>query len=280
MKNQAAASYNGVTVSTVRKYKIPKYPTQAEAFGDPELLRKLPPSWAKNVTVKTAAGLLGALALVSYAAGNEPAQSGNNPDNGNLLKVAPIFEHGRGTGSTGCSMVVPPVFLSEQEALAVIKSAAADAGIFLNDSPPGYVATSNRRSGITALGNGSVSLELFDAKKKIAASFISMREAEVLIEGFMSSVSNYSARELAEMSAEDFARQNGDIVVGVFYDPGTSGDKDAPVFQMAPLKRNPDEKTYDEYLNEYLSDTTAYLKKQLRAQVLDFIEWLQAQGII
>ncbi len=35
------------------------------------------------------------------------------------ISVAPIFEHGEGRGATGCVVIVPPVFLSEEEALQI-----------------------------------------------------------------------------------------------------------------------------------------------------------------
>jgi len=281
MKKRTTASHNGVRVAPVKMYKTPKYPTQAEAFGDPELLKNLPPSWVKNATVTVAAGLLVACssALCVTVNGNDISLNGNNEK---YLNVAPVFEHGSGTGSMGCVMVVPPVFLSEQDALAVIRSAAEGAGISFNDTPPGHVAASNRMSSIRKLGNGRVELKLFDEKNGVAAAFIEMRSAEETIETTPKlSVSNYNALGLARLTADDFARQNGDIVVGVFYDPGIRGEN-APVFQRAPLmhETKPGEKTPAEYQQEYINDATEFLKTQLRNQVLDFLEWLKAQGII
>ena len=284
MKNRAAASFNDLTVVPVRKYKIPKYPTQAEAFSDPELLRKLPPSWVKNATVTAAAGFLGAFALAANAAGSETTQNDAGSNSGNLLKVAPIFEHGSGMGSIGCVMIVPPVFLSEQEALAIIKNAAEDAGISFNDPPPEYIATSNKRpSGLTSLGYGNVGLKLYDAKNGIAAAFIAMRDAEIKTKGGPISVTSYNALELANMAAVDFARQNGDIAVGVFYCPGRPSGPAISINQLANENLPPGKdikEYYNELLNEYRNERNAYLEKQLRAQVRDFLEWLQAQGIM
>ena len=35
--------------------------------------------------------------------------------------VAPIFEHGKGRGATGCIVIAPPVFLSEEDARQAIE---------------------------------------------------------------------------------------------------------------------------------------------------------------
>lgn len=45
--------------------------------------------------------------------------------------VAPLFVHGEGRGATGCMIMVPPVFLSEEEALLVIREELALHGIWL-----------------------------------------------------------------------------------------------------------------------------------------------------
>ena len=45
--------------------------------------------------------------------------------------VAPIFQHGEGRGATGCIVMSPPVFLSEEEALQVIREEMAAKGVQL-----------------------------------------------------------------------------------------------------------------------------------------------------
>ena len=46
----------------------------------------------------------------------------------------PLFEFGPGTGGIGCEAIVAPVFMSEEEAVAVLSAAFADAGIILGKS--------------------------------------------------------------------------------------------------------------------------------------------------
>ena len=45
------------------------------------------------------------------------------------IMFVPLFEYGVGTGSVGCVAVIAPVFLSEEEAFAILSAAFADAGI-------------------------------------------------------------------------------------------------------------------------------------------------------
>ncbi|MCL2774907.1 MAG: hypothetical protein FWD71_16395, partial [Oscillospiraceae bacterium] len=218
----------------------------------------------------------------------------------NFLNVAPVFAHGNGTGSMGCVMIAPPIFLSEDEALAIIKSASADEGLTFNANPPGYVATKNKTEtkypweweNKYVLGSGSVGLNLYDNKKGVAVTYISMEESEEIFpNGPWASVTDYQPKKLAEMTVEDFSQQKGDIAVGVFYDPGTDWEDEEQKqvldeyeagIREIPSNASQDEyaQKYNEIFSEYEAGMKVFLEEQLRAQVRDFIEWLQGQGII
>ncbi|MCL1793517.1 MAG: hypothetical protein FWG34_06580 [Oscillospiraceae bacterium] len=275
-------------VSPIKKYAPPKYPTQARAILDPGLLAKLPPRWQKNAAVFAAAGMLGAIALSSCGIFGDK-DTGYSPEGENYLNVAPIFMHGGGTGSIGCDMVAPPVFLSEQEALAIIKSEAESGGLKFGDKPPEYVATKNKseteysweRENKFELGDGSVALDLYDGKAGVAASYVSMKSAEEIYpNGPWSSVTGYQPKRLAELSAEDFAGQMGDIAVGVFYDPGVPYDTEEHQQILSQFYSDMKEYDYNEARMEYEAEAKLLMEADLRAQVRDFIEWLQGQGII
>ena len=238
------ARINDISVTPVKKYAVPKYPSLMDASHAPGLLRKLPSRWEKNSAVVTAIGILGAMTLSSCGL-LEPDKTGSgyNPGSENFLNVAPLFIHGGGTGSMGCEMIAPPVYLSEQEALAIIKSEAESGGLDFSAEPPDYAATSNKKiyeknysweryPDDQWLGDGSVELDFYDGKTGVAVSYISMAEAQIthtetssirsieeVIESMPVSWSAYP-RELAEMTVEDFSRQKGDISVGVLYEPG------------------------------------------------------------
>ena len=47
------------------------------------------------------------------------------------IAVAPVFKHGEGRGATGCAVVSPPVFLSEEEGMQILREELAKAGIQL-----------------------------------------------------------------------------------------------------------------------------------------------------
>jgi hypothetical protein len=276
---------NDITVNPVKKYAAPKYPTREAAADTPKLLHKLPKRWEKNAAVIAAVGMLGAMSLNSCGIGETKA--GYNPGSESYLNVAPVFIHGEGTGSMGCVMIAPSVFLSEEEALAIIKNEAKIAGLNFTDEVPEYNATNNKPKDTSqyswlnpkyVLGEGYVRLDLYDKQTGVAAAFISMGEAAVIYDGMESSVTGYGPRELAELSAEDFARQNGDIAVGVFYDPGKNWEDERQ--QQILEEYNNSEKEWDEKRAQYENDTKAIIEEDLRAQIRDFIEWLQGQGVI
>ncbi|MCL2813026.1 MAG: hypothetical protein FWD23_00345 [Oscillospiraceae bacterium] len=290
-----------LSLKPVKKYKPPKYPTQSEVNLSPALLNKLPPRWEKSVAVIAAAGMLGAIALTSCVI-SKSKNTGDNSESENYLNVAPIFVHGEGTGAIGCVMIVPPVFMSEQEALAIIKDEAKIGGLDFNADPPEYTATKNKTEtkyswdwqNKYVLGSGNVGLDLYDNKKGVAAAYIPMKSSEMLYpNGPQSSVTNYAPRELAKLTAEDFAQQKGDIALGVFYEPGSDWEaiqsliedyqnKTSKIYHEYYDEQNPDEyrKKYDEAQREYEAEIKLLAEEDLRAQVRDFIEWLQAQGII
>ena len=277
---------NNIISAPMKKYAPPKYPTQAEAQLSPELLRKLPARWQKNAAVMAAAGLFGVITLSSCGI-LEPDIAGYNPQSENYLNVAPIFIHGEGTGSMGCVMVAPPVFLSEQEALAIIINMAESEGLNFNAEPPDYKATDNRHRSEQkyswnqekyVLGDGSVGLDLYDNKTGVAVTFISMQDAEQKFDNEWRSVTSYLPRELAELTAEDFAQQKGDINVGVFYDPGK--DWDSEEYQRVRSEYNASDKDWEERMAEYEEAVKELISENLRSQVRDFIEWLQGQGVI
>jgi hypothetical protein len=59
-----------------------------------------------------------------------PSAPGNVRAN---AKVAPIFEYGAGRAGDGCVVVNPPVFLSEQDAMQVIREELKKSGVVLGD---------------------------------------------------------------------------------------------------------------------------------------------------
>ncbi|MCZ7584672.1 MAG: hypothetical protein M5R36_15785 [Deltaproteobacteria bacterium] len=76
--------------------------------------------------------------LLAFSIGSLNAGQATGKDKAGSAIVAPVFEHGEGRGSIGCVMVNGPVFLSEEEALAVIKTALEKRGLTGFGSPKEY----------------------------------------------------------------------------------------------------------------------------------------------
>jgi flagellar biosynthesis GTPase FlhF len=112
----------------VTHYRNPRYPTRLEVLADHTLLEKhLPPAW------KSCAEMAGVVTLL--LATNSSLGFSQNRIKGLTGKpavVAPIFEHGGGRGAVGCVVVNPPVFLSEQDAMQVIREQLGKAGVNLS----------------------------------------------------------------------------------------------------------------------------------------------------
>lgn len=110
-----------VPAQPVSRYDTPSYPTQLDVLATPEILAAHPPrGWLSN---RDLAAFAAALLAANFA--------GCDSDKDHTLRkrlaphaaavVAPVFEHGDGRGATGCVVISPPAFLSEEEALAVIR---------------------------------------------------------------------------------------------------------------------------------------------------------------
>src|SRR5512137_2050774 len=117
----------------VSKYAQPKYPTRLEIAARPALLhRHQPPAWRKWPELTGAAGLFLLADTARLSAADASPKGSPNPAQTNAVAiVAPIFQHGEGRGSTGCIVMSPPVFLSEEEALQVIREEMATRGVQL-----------------------------------------------------------------------------------------------------------------------------------------------------
>jgi hypothetical protein len=100
------------------------YPTQDFPLDDPELLRLLPERWRRNAVV-LALLVLAAMLFCSC----QHNRMRETPVGKPATHVAPIFVHGDGRGSYGCLYADPSVFLSEEEAIRVIRDTAEQYGL-------------------------------------------------------------------------------------------------------------------------------------------------------
>jgi len=172
--------------------------------------------------------------------------------------VAPIFEHGDGRGAIGCIVVAPPVFLSEDEALQVVREALAEAGVTLGQRMPlpevavDYDPTlRGMRPSENWLGEPpaepvlhATELAAVDRKQRVGVTIVTKDDCDRVDAGWYYGV-GYDTKELAQNVAKAIRQQaKQDLCVGVFYDP----------------------------LEEWGRKKA---RAQLRRQVQDFVAWME-----
>lgn len=219
----------------------------------------------------------------------------------NKIQVAPIFKHGEGRGATGCVVLSPPVFLSEEEGMQILREELAKHGIKLKagvtleeirvpprvkkhkevknaDGTTGYEVT------VVEAPNRAKPLKLdgIDSVKKIAVQFISKGEC-IAYSGIednesdwrtWSSVQVYDAKGAADYLAAHVKEQGKErVFFGVFYDPLTTMSFHEPFNEAEKVDRKV------RWEKRYKRDEEAS-KEQLRQQAHDFIAWLKKQKAI
>jgi hypothetical protein len=201
--------------------------------------------------------------------------------------VAPIFAHGEGRGATGCVVVSPPTFLSEEEALQVVREELAKAGIKLGQGMPLPEVTVEyedpdarwMRSSDNWLGDPvetvskPASLTAVDRQQRVGVAIVTTDDCDRFRGGYWSTVSSYDTKGLAGSVADALRTQaKQDLCVGVFYDPLEKWSfRDVEV--AAPHE---DESEDIETIFEKVTQAaTEKSQTQLRRQVQDFVAWLK-----
>lgn len=270
----------------VKRYRKPDYPTRHEVLSDPELLRRhLPTGW------RSLPGMAGSIAL--FLAANSVVQGADKKTTGpgTAAIVAPIFDHGEGRGATGCVVVAPPVFLSEEEAWQVINSELASHGVKLGETNvtlqgvqiprriQSGTVNNGKREWQTRTVQGSAkpfAVDRENPQKRIAVEFLSQRDyhSKAGAPSEMSTVSSYDFKETAKNLAQDIQKQAQEqVYLGMLYDPL------AKTPDLSALKTRPQESWTKAYLRMQ-QEATSESKRLLRLQVQDFLKWLEAQGAI
>ena len=110
---KAKPKVSDITVTPVKKYAAPKYPTRADAYRSPTLLRRLPSRWEKNAAVVAAVGMLGAMSLTSCGV---PTTSGTPIP----AEFVAEQEYGEVESFVTDGEPAPATFTTEQEYIEVI----------------------------------------------------------------------------------------------------------------------------------------------------------------
>lgn len=265
-------------VTPAVRYLEPRYPSAEQAALDPSLLRRLPRRFSAVPAVCAALSAVLALGLTGCHA---PDDTAPGADKAPALNI-PVFAHGDGIGSYGCVSVAPPVFLSEEEALSVIRDEAAKYGLELsgdagtvpaqlplhNTFPP---AGEPRQPLKTA--RGELTLDGYFDSAGIGVEFVSVGDLAAWQDPgqtSFSSVEDYYFQDAADALA------NGNENLAVFYDPASA---DYSEFQY-DWPDDDDGSGYAAYAEDYAARQKEKSLDDLREQVKDFLRWLQGQGVI
>jgi hypothetical protein len=211
------------------------------------------------------------------------------PEKGQIT-VAPIFEHGKGRGVTGCVAVSPPSFLSEEEGMQILREELAKHGIKLKAGGTLEGVRVPQRTTIREWvdkGNGQreskesvaevstrtkpLKLDGMDSENRIAVEFVSEHDYFDRGGAFSAStVQRYDFKDVAEYLAAQVKKQGKDrVFFGVFYDPSPNSSDDEP----SEGNKRADRDTAGE-------KPTEKGKKLLRKQAQDFVAWLKEQKAI
>ena len=214
----------------VHGYRSPSYPTQGILAEHPELLRLVPERWRRNRLVLTGLGIACSLALAGCRMQRAEAAEDGTKTPAMKAAVAPIFEHGGGLGSVGCVVISPPVFLTEEEARAVIVEEAQAAGLALapdavrpveievSELPPWFGEDPGRP---TPRASIQLTPDLATADGGIEVSFVSTDDYTEWPASQVgaSSVTTYRTLEVARLASEGLSQAESKEVYGVLYDP-------------------------------------------------------------
>lgn len=258
-------------ITPLRDYPRPEYPTAA-AFhqNGRRLLHFIPRRWR---FVKTLGSVLAFTILSGLCACSVQDGEGQNSTDKTASVAVPLFVHGEGRGSYGCESVAPPVYLSEDEAAQVIRETAKEYGLSFTgegtvsgDALP-YTTLSGT---IDETYKGELPLDGYDEATGLGYLFVSRDDIAAWQKdtGLSSTVAIYDTKETAQKLADTVKN------TAVFYDPSEDADLLDRYFV------DTEEPYTEENLAAYEAAQKTQMEEKLRAQVMDFIAWLQAQGII
>jgi len=185
------------------------------------------------------------------------------------------------------------VHFTEQEALGIIRAKLEAAGLNFDATPPEHAVE---------FWPGDVGLDLFDEEKGIAIAHISWEDSNMPFTGLTRSV-------LTDYLTEKFAEMENDILVGVFYNHGETigegkwwereyGRPEAPdwidengnlIEEFIPDWWSESDREWwesrvwwgaDGPTPEAIEAARPALKEHINTQVQEFIDFLQAEGIL
>jgi hypothetical protein len=208
--------------------------------------------------------------------------------------VAPLFKHGDGRGATGCVVHSPPVFLSEEEAMQIIREELAKIGVRLakGDEMKGVrIPARSLDYEKVKKGDGEetykwkivefsditkpLKLSGIDPAKKIAVEFISEERYSKLGGPLSGSTAQpYNFRETAKYVAAQVKKQSKEAVyLAILYDPAVCLDMEA-------VHKRYEEIGADAAWKEAEKASKEKARKLLRQQAQDLAAWLKEKKVV
>ena len=230
---------NLLCITPIKNYNAPRIPTWESKQNDLALLKKLPLRWRKNAIAITSIGIIGMMALSGCSQHRQQEQV--DPVQGVNINISPAHNGG------APSMPFYAVYLTEQEALGIIRSQLESYELNFISHPLGYTITVDGRS---------INLDLIDEDNGIAVVYICRRGHAPPTD-----------RSRAMAIANGFMEQYG-ITVGVFYNPGD---------QITSLEFS---ELSDEGILDRMLEAKPALEANLTEQVQEFIASLHEKGMI
>jgi hypothetical protein len=294
-------------ISPVKKGVLLTLPTIEEARANPLLLKRLPGRWQKNAAVVACVGFVGVVALTGCGLSGRDYRNGGDETPQYTLRpvttpepvvtpepiatpepvvptnhfipaepvefdeVAHLYKeavrlpenedlvflvHGGGAGSA-----VYVAHLTEQEAFGIIRAHLEAVGLRFDEAPPEYSVN------IGGWRDIDFRFDLFDVDKNVAVSNVSWGHSNLPF----TSRGSWLARDVAD----EFAKLNTGINIGVFYNPGEYfwqtewewDEGDGYIFSNKPAA-------------EEIAERRPILEQRLAEQVYVFIAWLYNEGVL
>jgi hypothetical protein len=213
---------------------------------------------------------------------------------------------------TGCIVMTPPAFLSEEDAMRVIKEELGKHGIKLGGrgelrgvsmkAPLEGMKPRDARAAWYGPGDSTVhsfSVDGMDKKAGVAVEYVSNAECRRFDPwGRIGTVRSCKTKEVASCLAKVAAEQGPATVrIGVFYDPLVSEAESELYFddekleklyktstdaKASPEEREKAKKEIERHHEAKAKESMERLDKEakglLRKQVQDFVKWLDRQG--
>ncbi len=280
-------------IKPVKEFREPDYPTLDDFIKNPHyILAHAPERWKGNKILWAA--------LISLALGNQSCDFIQNkhsriefikihegPDKNDSKEnvipkdssfVAPLFHHGEGIGAYGCVVIMPPVFINEQEAKQIILNELRKQNLLFDTTaqPLAKIILRTEKK-LWEESNGDykerdttefreLTFDGYNKELNFGFCFVSSMKYNHFTdyEPATSTVSIEDYKKTSEKIRSEIRKAN-DVNAVVFYEPipYTKRDEDGDRSQRHEIMNKRKEMAVD----------------SLKAQVSDFVRWLKTEKI-